>query len=97
MPAKGAEYALLQRKHQFENILKTVASHREITRERETHMRASQRNSLEQQRANVLNGLERLPAPTRRYYLEQLSNLNAKIERSKKNYPNFRSTYDTMN
>ena len=35
MPAKGAEYALLQRKYQFENILKTVASHRGRTREQE--------------------------------------------------------------
>ena len=37
MPAKGAEYALLQRKYQFENILQTVASHRERAREREIH------------------------------------------------------------
>ena len=32
MPAKGAEYALLQRKYQFENIIKTVASYRERAR-----------------------------------------------------------------
>ena len=97
MPAKGAEYALLQRKHQFENILKTVASHRESARERERYMRASQRNSLEQQRANVLNGLERLPVPTRQYYIEQIKNLDAKIDSNKKMYPKFKSTYDTMN
>ena len=35
MPAKGAEYALLQRKYQLENILQTVAPHRERARERE--------------------------------------------------------------
>ena len=83
MPAKGAEYALLQRKYQFENILQTVASHRERARERERYMRAFQRNSLEQQRANVLNGLERLPVPTRQYYLEQIMNLDKNIGKAK--------------
>ena len=65
MKLKGAEYALLQRKYQFEYILQTVASHRDRAREKERYMRASYRNSLQQQLANIMNGLERLPAPTR--------------------------------
>ena len=32
MPAKGAEYDLLQKRYQYENILKTVASYRERAR-----------------------------------------------------------------
>ena len=94
MPAKGAEYALLQRKYQFENILQTVASHRERAREREKYMRASYRNTLEQQRANVQNGLERMPVPTRQYYLQQLQEIDNRIEKNKKMYPGFKSTYD---
>ena len=94
MPAKGAEYALLQRKYQFENILKTVSSYRERARERERYIQASERNSLEQQRANIRNGLDRLPAPTRLYYLGQLMNLIQMIEKSKKMYPEFMSKYD---
>ena len=90
MLAKGAEYALLQRKYQFENILKTVASHRESARERDKYMRASHRNSLEQQRHNVTNGLERLTAPVRQYYLGQIMDLDSKINMSKKKYPNFK-------
>ena len=93
LPAKGAEYALLQRKYQFDNIQQTVASHRERDREKEKYLRASHRNSLEQQRANVLNGVERLPAPTRQYYIEQIANLDNKIQKQK-TYPNFKSTYD---
>ena len=94
MPAKGVEYALLQRKYQFENILQTVASHRDRTREKERYLRASHRNALEQQRANILNGLERLPVATRQYYLEQVRNLDQKIDKSKKAFPNFKSTYE---
>ena len=94
MPAKGVEYALLQRKYQFGNILQTVASHRDRTREKERYMRASHRNALEQQRANILNGLERLPVATRQYYLEQVRNLDQKIDKSKKAFPNFKSTYE---
>ena len=52
-------------------------------------MRASHRNSLEQQRANVLNGLERLPVPTRQYYIEQIENLDNKIQKNKM-YPYFK-------
>ena len=51
-------------------------------------MCASHRNSLEQQRANVLNGLERLPVPTRQYYIEQIENLDNKIQKNK-NVPKF--------
>ena len=94
MPGQGAEYALLQRKYQFENIRQTVASHRERARERERYMLASYRNTLQQQRANIKNGLERLPVPTRQYYLEQIQNLDNKIEKSKKMYPNFKGTHD---
>ena len=81
MPTKGAEYALLQRKYQFENILQTVASHRERAREREKYMRASYRSTLEQQRASVQNGLERMPVPTRQYYLEQLGEIDKRIQK----------------
>ena len=88
MPAKGAEYALLQRKYQFDNIQQTVASHRERDREKEKYLRASHRNSLEQQRANVLNGLDRPPVPTRQYYIEQIANLDNKIQKNK-NVPKF--------
>ena len=84
MPANGAEYVLLQRKYQFENILQTVASHRERAREREKYMRASYRNTLEQQRANVQNGLERMPVPTRQYYLEQLGEIDKRIQKTKR-------------
>ena len=35
MPASGAEYALLQRKYKYENMLKRLSSHREAARERE--------------------------------------------------------------
>ena len=94
MPAKGAEYALLQRKYQFENILQTVASHRDRAKEKEKYLLASHRKSLEQQRANTLNGLERLPVGTRQYYLEQVMNLDKKIDKSKKAFPNFKTTYD---
>ena len=94
MRAKSAEYALLQRKYQFENIRQAVGSYRERARETEKYTRASHRNSLEQQRANLLNGLERLPVPTRQYYLEQIANLDKRIEKNKKTYPNYKSTYD---
>ena len=88
MPAKGAGYALLQRRYQFENILKTVASYRERARERERYIQASARNSLEQQRANIRDSLDRLPAPTRLYYLGQLMNLNQGIEKAKRSFQN---------
>ena len=46
-------------------------------------MRASYRNTLEQQRANVQNGLERMPVPTRQYYLQQLQEIDNRIEKQK--------------
>ena len=61
MPANGGEYALLQKKIPIGNIQKTVASYRERARERERYVKASERNSLEQQRANILNSLDRPP------------------------------------
>ena len=75
------------------SIQKTVASYRERARGRERHIQAPERNSLEQQRASIRNSLDRLPAPTRLYYLGQLMNLNNRIEKSKKMYPEFRSKY----
>ena len=72
MPAKGAEYALLQQRYRFENILKTVASYRERARERERDIQASARNSLEQQRANIRNSLDR---PLRQREYTTLGNL----------------------
>ena len=83
MPGKGIEYALLQKKYRFDNIRQTVASHRDREREKERYMLAANRNMLQQQKAN-LNGLERLPVPTRQYYMEQLQNLDNQIEKSKK-------------
>ena len=93
MPGKGIESALLQ-KYRFDNIRQTVASHRDRERERERYMLAANRNMLEQQRANLKNGLERLPVPTRQYYMEQIQNLDNQIQSSKKMFPNFKSKYD---
>ena len=94
MPAKGIEYALLQKKYRFDNIRQTVASHRDREREKERYMLAANRNMLEQQRANLKNGLERLPVATRQYYMEQIQNLDNQIESSKKMFPNFKGKYD---
>ena len=62
--------------------------------ERETYYMASQRNSLEEQRANSRNGLERLAPPVRAYYLGNIAELDARIEASKKRFPMFRGDYD---
>ena len=86
MPAKGAEYALLQRKFHRENLLKEISSHR--SRERAQH------NGLEEQRQNLRVGLEKLPQSLRRYYMEQIADLTRRIESSKKANPNFRGAYD---
>ena len=94
MPGKGIEYALLNKKYRFDNIRQTVASHRDMAREKERYMLAANRNMLEQQRANLKNGLERLPVPTRQYYMEQIQNLDNQIESSKKMFPNFKGKYD---
>ena len=94
MPDKGIEYALLQRKYRFDNIRQTVASHRDREREKERYMLAANRNMLQQQKANLKNGLERLPVPTRQYYMEQIQNFDKQIESSKKMFPNFKSKYD---
>ena len=94
MPERGSEYALLQRKYQHENLLQEVASHRSRAREREKYFIASQRNGLEEQRGNLRNGLERLPPPMRRYYLDRINQLDAKIDASKRKYPMFRGNYD---
>ena len=84
MPGKGIEYALLQRKYRFDNIRQTVASHRDREREKTQYMLAANRNMLQQQRANLKNGLERLPVATRQYYMEQIQNLDNQIDKSKK-------------
>ena len=94
MPGKGIEYALLQKKYRFDNIRQTVASHRDREREKERYMLAANRNMLQQQKANLKSSLERLPVPTRRYYMEQIQNLDNQIESSKKMFPNFKSKYD---
>ena len=94
MPEKGIEYALLQRKYRFDHIRQTVASHRDREREKERYMLAANRNMLQQQRANLKNGLERLPVATRQYYIEQIQNLDNQIESSKKMFPNFKGKYD---
>ena len=94
MPAKGIEYALLQKKYRFDNIRQTVASHRDREREKERYMLAANRNMLQQQRANLKNGLERLPVATRQYYMEQIQNLDNQIDKGKKMFPNFKGKYD---
>ena len=87
MPAKGGEYALLQKRCALENIQKTVTSYRERARERERYVQASERNSLEQQCVNICDSLDRPPAPTRLYYLGILMNLNNRIEKKQKDVP----------
>ena len=59
------------RKYRFDNIRQTVASHRDREREKERYMLAANRNMLQQQRANLMNGLDRLPVPTRQCYMGQ--------------------------
>ena len=94
MPARSAEYALLQRKYQYENLLKQVSSHRSQARERETYYLAAQRNGVEEQRGNLRNGLERLSPSVRAYYLGNIAQLDATIDASRKQFPMFRGDYD---
>ena len=94
MPSGGAEYALLQRKYKYENLLQHLSSHRTAAREREKYYMASERNNLEQQRNNLRNGLERLAPPVRAYYLGNIAELDARIDASKKRFPMFRGDYD---
>ena len=94
MPASGAEYALLQRRYKYENMLKRLSSHREAAREREKYYMAAQRNGLEEQRQNLRVGLERLSPPVKAYYLENIAQLTARIDASKKRFPMFRGDYD---
>ena len=94
MPAIGAEYALLQRKYQHENMFKEVSSHSSQARERERYYLASQRNSLEEQRGNLRNGLERLTPLVRGYYLGRIAQLDANIDASKRKCPMFNTNYD---
>ena len=50
---------------------------------------------LQQQKANLKNGLERLPLATRQYYMEQIQSLDNEIEKkSKKMFPSFKGKYD---
>ena len=90
MPASGAEYALLQRKCKYENMRKRLSSHREAARGwgREKYYMASQRNGLEEQRANLRNGIERLSPPVKAYHLDNIAQLTAQIDASKKEVPN---------
>ena len=94
MPAKGSEYALLQRKLKLENIINEISSHRSRAREREKYLLASQRNSLEEQRNNLRNGLSRISVPNRQYYLDRIAQLDTQIEASKRRFPMFRASYD---
>ena len=94
MPASVSDYALLQRKYQRENLLQEVSSHRSSAREREKYHLAAHRNSLEEQRANLRDGLERLSVPVQDYYLGRIADLGRRIDSSKKRYPQFRSHYD---
>ena len=82
------------KKYRFDNIRQTVASHRDREREKERYMLAANRNMLQQQKANLKNSLERLPVPTRQYYMEQIQNFDKQIESNKKMFPNFKSKYD---
>ena len=77
------------RKYRFDNIRQTVASHRDREREKKRYMLAANRNMLQQQRANLKNGLDRLPVPTRQYYLEQIQNLDNDIEKKQKRCSQF--------
>ena len=94
MPAKGSEYALLQRKYLRENLLREISSHRSRARESEKYLLAAQRNGLEEQRQNLRSGLERLPLGVRAYYMERIADLTKRIEKSKRDYPSFRGAYE---
>ena len=94
MPAKGSEYALLQKKLLRENMLKEESTHRSRARETERYLLASQRNNLEEQRMNLRYGLEKLPTSVRQHYLERINNLTGQIEASKKRFPMYRGNYD---
>ena len=94
MPARGTEYALLQKKYARENLLQEISSHRSRARETEQYLLASQRNSLEEQRGNLRYGLEKLPLSIRQYYLERINNLAERIDASKKRFPQYRGNYD---
>ena len=94
MPARSVEYALLQRKYKYENLLKQISSHRSQAREREKYYLASQRNNLEEQRGNLRNGLERLSPSVQAYYLDKIARLDTKIDASRKRFPMFRGDYD---
>ena len=94
MPARGSEYALLQHKFQLENLMQEVSSHRSRAREREKYHLASQHNSLEEQRGNLRNGVERLPPSVCQYYLGRIADLDTRIDTSKRRFPQFRGIYD---
>ena len=47
-------------------------------------MLAANRNMLQQQKANLKTGLERLPVAPRQNYMEQIQNLDNQIESSKR-------------
>ena len=80
----------------MKNMLKRLSSHREAARERERekYYMASLRNNLEEQRGNLRNGLERLSPPVEAYYLENVAQLTARIDTSKKHFPMFGCDYD---
>ena len=91
----ATEYALLQKKFLHENLLKEATLHRDRARQREKYLLASQRNNLEQQRANLRYGLDKLPEAVQNYYLQHINELGKQVESSKKRFPMFRGDYDT--
>ena len=94
MPAKGSDYALLQRKFAIENRLKEDFTHRPRALETPKYLLASQHNNLEGQRMNLRYGLEKLPPSLRQHYLENINNLTTKINTSKMTFPLFQGNYD---
>ena len=94
MPAKGSEYALLQKKLRHENMLQQVSSHRSKALERAKYLLASERNSLQEQRNNLQHGVEKLSPAVQRYYLGKIAELDGKIAASKRRFPMYRGNYD---
>ena len=94
MPAKGSEYALLQKKLRHENMLQQVSSSRSKAIERAKYLLASERNNLEEQRNNLQYGVEKLSPALQRYYLGKIAELDGKIAASKRRFPMYRGNYD---
>ena len=94
MPAKGSEYALLQKKLRHENMQQQVSSHRSKALEREKYLLASERSNLEEHRNNLQYGVEKLSRALQWYYLGKIAEPDGKIAASKKRFPMYRGNYD---